>query len=83
MLFRREISLKRSQWILLVVMIFFSVRLFSQDKKVSGTVTDAGTSVGLPGVTVNVKGTKLTTQTDEKGNYFITPGKGKYLFFHL
>ncbi|MBS1750086.1 MAG: TonB-dependent receptor [Bacteroidetes bacterium] len=81
MLFRREISLKRSQWILLVVMIFFSVRLFSQDKKVSGTVTDAGTSVGLPGVTVNVKGTKLTTQTDEKGNYFITPGKGKVLVF--
>lgn len=39
--------------------------------KVSGQVTDALTSSGVPGVTVMVKGTETATQTDAAGNYTI------------
>lgn len=81
MLFKPVFFLKKGQLILLAIMMLFSTQLFCQDKKVSGVVSDAGTSMGLPGVTVNVKGTKLSTQTDEKGNYSINVGKGKVLIF--
>jgi hypothetical protein len=39
---------------------------------VSGTVTDAETSEGLPGVTVVVKGTTIGTITGIDGGYTIT-----------
>ncbi|MES2276156.1 MAG: TonB-dependent receptor [Bacteroidota bacterium] len=46
-----------------------SLTAFSQVTGVAGTVTD---KVGpLPGVTVTVKGTKIATNTDAKGNYVI------------
>lgn len=73
--------LKKHYCILGIVMMLFSPQLFSQDKRVSGTVTDAANATGLPGVTVNVKGTKLTTQTDANGKYSIATGSGKALVF--
>lgn len=44
---------------------------YGQQSKVSGTVTDAVTSNGIPGVTVMVKGTSIAVQTDATGNYSI------------
>ncbi|SFC34670.1 TonB-linked outer membrane protein, SusC/RagA family [Parapedobacter composti] len=54
---------------------------YAQDTKVSGKVTDAITSVGLPGVTVTVKGTSIATQTDAAGNYSIEVGTADTLIF--
>lgn len=42
------------------------------DRLVSGRVTDGANSVGLPGVSVVLKGTRLGTITDKEGNYRLT-----------
>ncbi|MBK9935644.1 MAG: TonB-dependent receptor [Cytophagaceae bacterium] len=48
--------------------LFLSVSVFAQDLNVSGKVTD-GSGSGLPGATVQVKGTNKGTSTDVDGNY--------------
>lgn len=65
----------------LLVVTLFSAQVFSQQQTVKGTVTDAASSEGLPGVTVAVKGTNISTQTDNNGNFSINPGTGKVLVF--
>lgn len=65
----------------LLVVTLFSAQVFSQQQTVTGTVTDAASSEGLPGVTVAVKGTNISTQTDNNGNFSINPGTGKVLVF--
>ena len=52
---------------------------FAQEKKVSGTVSDA--SGTLPGVSVVIKGTNSGTQTDFDGKYSITAKQGDVLSF--
>ncbi|HTN06737.1 carboxypeptidase-like regulatory domain-containing protein, partial [Agriterribacter sp.] len=54
---------------------------FSQQRAITGTVTDEGSSAGLPGVTVSVKGTNISTQTDTDGKFSINAGTGKTLVF--
>ena len=47
-----------------------------------GTVTSSDTKLGLPGVTVTVKGTKISTTTDAQGNYKLkVDGKATALVF--
>ncbi|MEY4526109.1 MAG: hypothetical protein RIR57_1480, partial [Bacteroidota bacterium] len=46
--------------------------IFAQDKKVSGKVTSAEDGSGLPGVTVQIKGTGKGTQSDVNGNYSLS-----------
>lgn len=64
-----------------MVAAFLSLHAFSQQQTVTGRVTDAGSSDGLPGVTVSVKGTNISTQTDNDGNFSINAGTGKVLVF--
>ncbi|MFB2120329.1 SusC/RagA family TonB-linked outer membrane protein [Parapedobacter sp. 2B3] len=49
--------------------------------RVSGRVTDALTSGGIPGVTVIVKGTETATQTDATGNFTIEANATDTLVF--
>ncbi|MFZ9160211.1 MAG: TonB-dependent receptor plug domain-containing protein, partial [Aquirufa sp.] len=46
--------------------------IFAQDKKVTGKVTSAEDGSGLPGVTVQIKGTGKGTQSDMNGNYSLS-----------
>src|SRR5690606_6067174 len=51
---------------LLALCVSFTV--YGQQGRVSGKVTDAVTSGGIPGVTVLIKGSTTATQTDASGN---------------
>src|SRR5690606_7931262 len=44
----------------------------AQDRRISGTVTSDEDGLGLPGVTVQVTGTSVGTQTDGNGNFSLT-----------
>ena len=64
----------------------FCVNVFAQDRKVTGKVTAAEDGSGLPGVTVQLKGSNKGTTTDATGNYSIAvPDKGilKFSFVGL
>ncbi|WP_026109830.1 VWA domain-containing protein [Flavobacterium sp. WG21] len=52
----------------------------AQEKIITGNVTDEA-SIPLPGVTIVIKNTKNTTQTDFDGNYSIKAQKGDILIF--
>lgn len=57
---------------------------YAQSRTVSGKVTDQGTSQGLPGVAVIVKGTNVGTTTGLDGTYSINvPENGKTLVFRF
>jgi len=49
--------------------------------KVTGKVTTTGDGSALPGVTVQVKGTSVGTQTDGEGNYSVSANKSQTLVF--
>ncbi|MGY0040049.1 carboxypeptidase-like regulatory domain-containing protein [Pedobacter sp. NJ-S-72] len=57
-----------------------SIPGFSAADEVKGTVRDAK-GVTLPGVSVQVKGTKLVTQTNASGQYGITAKAGDIIVF--
>ncbi|KIO74740.1 membrane protein [Pedobacter lusitanus] len=57
-----------------------NVPAFAAADEVRGTVRDA-TGTTLPGVSVQVKGTKLVTQTNASGQYGITAKAGEILVF--
>ncbi|WP_341216145.1 SusC/RagA family TonB-linked outer membrane protein [uncultured Wocania sp.] len=64
-------------------LVFFAATcsfLFAQNITVSGQVTDAS-SVPLPGVNIQVKGTSNGTSTDFDGNYSISANQGDVLIF--
>lgn len=63
----------------LFVMLFVQI-IFAQEKTVTGKVTD-GTNTQLAGVSVEIKGTKVGTQTDFDGGYTITAKTGQVLVF--
>jgi Ca-activated chloride channel family protein len=70
--------LKKSQHVmrkigLLMMMLFIALTGFSSDgsRTISGTVYAKDDNSVLPGVTVLVKGTKVSTQTNGKGQYKI------------
>lgn len=63
-----------------LVFILSSFRGYSQDKSITGNVTDASGMV-LPGVNVIVKGTSNGATTDFDGNYSINSSIGKMLVF--
>lgn len=68
---------------ILTFLVFFTATcsfLFAQNITVSGTVTDAS-SVPLPGVNIQVKGTSNGTSTDFDGNYSISTNQGDVLIF--
>lgn len=56
---------------LMFVMVFSFTMIQAQQKVVTGTVTDANDGLGIPGVSVVVKGTTIGTSTDFDGRYSI------------
>lgn len=53
----------------------------AQDRQVTGKVTDAADGTGLPGVSVQVKGTGKGVATGTDGSYKLTVGSGATLVF--
>lgn len=72
--------MKSLKLISLALAMLFSVLTFGQDITITGTVTDE-TKTPLPGVSVTVKGTQKSTQTDFNGHYSILVQKGNKLVF--
>jgi iron complex outermembrane receptor protein len=54
-----------------------------QQKEVAGMVTSAEDGLGIPGVTVQVKGTTLGVITDVDGNYSIQASQGQILVYRF
>ncbi|SMC94805.1 SusC/RagA family TonB-linked outer membrane protein [Pedobacter nyackensis] len=50
--------------------------VIAPDRKIQGTVVDRKDGKPLPGVTVIIKGTKIGTQTDVKGNFALNVPNG-------
>jgi len=71
---------KRISFLLIFFVSFTALSAFAQ-KKISGTVKDGETSSGLPGVTIQVKGTTKGTVTDVDGKYSIDANDGGTLVF--
>ncbi len=63
-----------------MLFLFGTLTAYSQEKTVSGTVTDQG-GIPLPGVNIVVKGTSVGTQSDFDGNYSIQVSEGETLIF--
>ena len=57
-----------------LLLFFFSIIVtiaFSQEKKIIGTITSSEDQLGLPGVSILIKGTTKGTISDLEGNYLI------------
>jgi TonB-dependent starch-binding outer membrane protein SusC len=54
---------------------------FQETMTISGTVTEVGSGVPLPGVSIQIKGTTNGTVTDIEGKYSITANSGDILVF--
>jgi len=61
--------------------VIMSFAVIAQGKKITGKVTSSDDGSGLPGVTVQVKGTSKGSQTDIEGNYSIEAASGSTLVF--
>ena len=68
----------RNYYMGIVLMCFSFTTAFSQEKTISGTVTDRA-GLPLPGATVLIKGTSQGTSTDFDGNYSINANQGETL----
>ncbi len=55
----------------------------AQQKTVTGTVTSSEDNLGIPGVTVQVKGTTLGVVTDLDGKYSIQASPGQILVYRF
>ncbi|MEN8202526.1 MAG: SusC/RagA family TonB-linked outer membrane protein [Bacteroidota bacterium] len=75
-------TVKRTLTFLWMVMLSLGLLAQEGSREVSGTVQDAETGEGLPGVNVIIKGTNQGTVTDLDGNYTITvPGADAVLVY--
>ncbi|RFS15416.1 TonB-dependent receptor [Emticicia sp. C21] len=65
----------------LLLVLFWSVQVFAQDKTISGKVTSSDDGSALPGVSVTLKGSTKGTTTNAEGVYSITvPGNATLTF---
>lgn len=65
----------------LIAFMLFSAISFAQDIEVSGKVTEAATGLPMPGVSIALKNTTVSTATDLDGNYVLKVPKGSTLIF--
>lgn len=70
----------RKNLLLALVLFCSSIAAFAQSK-ISGKVTSADDGSGIPGVTVQIKGTSKGTQTDLNGGYEIEAAAGQTLVY--
>lgn len=64
-----------------LVMMTCCVGIYAQDRKVTGKVTAAEDGSGLPGVSVQLKGSTKGTTTDANGNYSLPVSSGGTIRF--
>ena len=63
-----------------LLLVLFALPAFSQDKVVTGKVTDSKDGSAMQNASVKVKGTQIATQTDATGNFkFKVPATAKTL----
>ncbi|MUP16406.1 TonB-dependent receptor [Ancylomarina euxinus] len=67
--------------LLLLVMVYSFTIAQAQEKAVTGTVTDANDGMGIPGVSVVVKGTTTGTSTDIDGHFSVNADASSTLVF--
>ncbi|MDH5397830.1 MAG: SusC/RagA family TonB-linked outer membrane protein, partial [Cyclobacteriaceae bacterium] len=71
---------KSKLFVLMLLFGMFSL-VHAQERTISGTVTDAETGEGLPGVSVMVQGTSSGTATDFNGEYSVSVDNNTVLVF--
>ena len=67
--------------LLTAVWLVLFVQLWAQSRPITGKVTDAGTGQPVQSVTVTVKGTNTSTQTNAEGNFSIIASTEDVLVF--
>ena len=73
--------MRKNLWYSWLLAVLFYLPVLAQDVTVSGRVTAAEDKSGLPGVSVQLKGTTRGTTTDADGNYRINaPASGQLVF---
>lgn len=60
----------------LMLLLFFTSSMVFAQKKISGKVTDAESGIGLPGATIQVKGTNKGTSSDANGAFSLDVPSG-------
>ncbi|WP_187262562.1 SusC/RagA family TonB-linked outer membrane protein [Pontibacter beigongshangensis] len=74
--------MKKSILLNFIFVFALVVQAFAQGRTVTGTVTDQATGQGLPGVSIQVKGTTTGTATDIDGNFSVSvPAENSTLIF--
>lgn len=72
----------KSTFILLLFSLFFSASVWAQEIDVSGKVTSKSDGLPIPGVSVQIEGTKTGVATDQNGAFRIkVPKQGTVLVF--
>ena len=66
--------------ILILLVVLFTQISFAQDRTVNGTVTD-DLGMPLPGVSVILKGTKISAQTNSDGKFSIRASTSQIISF--
>ena len=67
------------KFIWLLLFAFICVHALQAQNVITGTITDAVTGEGLPGVNILIKGTTTGTVTDFDGNYSLEAGEAETL----
>jgi iron complex outermembrane receptor protein len=67
--------------LLMLVMVFSFTMIYAQERVVTGLVTDANDGIGLPGVSIVVKGTTLGTTTNIDGKYTLTVDENAIIIY--
>ncbi len=71
-----------STFIVMLLILFFSANAIAQQIEVSGIVTTKSDGIPLPGVSVQIQGTKIGVATDQNGKFNINvPKTGTVLMF--
>ncbi|AHM61857.1 tonb-dependent receptor [Flammeovirgaceae bacterium 311] len=67
--------------VLLLLGCFLWQPVLAQERKITGTVTDASSGEALPGVSILIQGTSTGTVTDMNGNYALSAAPNATLVF--
>ena len=73
--------MKKFLLLLVCTLLYGFNQSYAQQKTITGTVINAADSQPLPGVTITVKGTERSVQTEANGTFSIQAGAGEVLRF--
>lgn len=80
LLFKKLISCKRAILLCLLAM-FTCFAAFAQNRQITGKVISTEDGMGIPGVSIKIKGTNLGVVTDAKGVFNLSASNGAVLEF--